>query len=164
MDSSGRAIANVHNGDTFINGSLTVQEQILVGDAEGKSEYLDSGNYTNFIINALGVSWNSLTIKSGTQYRYAKNGNIVQCYIALTGNVKANAPFVQLSITVPALDLFDVEATGTTYCSSSFVLPVGGQVYTCVNSILTNSLGLTRLTLTYNSSSPTNNSETFDFL
>ena len=163
MDSSGRSIANVHNGDTFINGSLTVQEQILVGDAEGKSEYLDSGNYTNFIISPLGGRWNSLAIKSGTQYRYAKNGNIVQCYIQLTGNIKVNQPFIQLDTTVPALDLFDVVATGTTYCDSSFVLPVGGQVFTCVNTALTNALGVTTITLTYNSSSQTNNSETFDF-
>ena len=163
MDSSGRAIANVHNGDTFVNGTLTVQDQIFVGDAEGKSEYLDSGNYTNFIISPLGGRWNSLAIKSGTQYRYAKNGNIVQCYIQLTGNIKVNQPFIQLDTTVPALDLFDVVATGTTYCDSSFVLPVGGQVFTCVNTSLTNALGLTRITLTYNSSSPTNNSETFDF-
>lgn len=163
MDSSGRSIANVHNGDTFINGTLTVQEQIFVGDAEGKSEYLDSGDYTNFIINPLGGRWNSLAIKSGTQYRYAKNGNIVQCYIQLTGNIKANQPFIQLDTTVPALDLFDVGGIGTSYCDSSFVLPVGGQVFTCVSTILTNALGLSRITLTYNSSSPTNNSETFDF-
>jgi hypothetical protein len=72
-------------------------------------------------------------------------------------------PFIQLDITVPALDLFDVNATGTTYADSSFVLPVGGQVFTCVSTTLTNSLGISRITLTYNSSSPTNNSETIDF-
>ena len=112
MNSSGYPIENYHSTDTFVEGSLTVDGQIFVRDAEGQSEYLDSGDY-NPIVLGVATHWNSLSLKSGTQARYAKNGNIVEVYMELTGELKASQAFAQISITVPSVDLFDRKHTGS---------------------------------------------------
>ncbi|MDB4539761.1 hypothetical protein N9231_05010 [Saprospiraceae bacterium] len=122
MDSSGRAIANVHNGDTFINGSLTVQEQILVGDAEGKSEYLDSGNYTP-TITSLTAGWSfSQSSPTTRQAWYVKNGNIVSIGINMSASwVAPTTTVASFRITVPALDIFEQKLTNQARSTASIL-------------------------------------------
>ena len=122
MDSSGRSIANVHNGDTFINGTLTVQEQILVGDAEGKSEYLDSGNYTP-TITSLTAGWTfTQTSPTTRQAWYVKNGNIVSIGINMFASwVAPTTTVASFRITVPALDIFEQKLTNQARSTASIL-------------------------------------------
>lgn len=122
MDSSGRSIANVHNGDTFINGSLTVQEQILVGDAEGKSEYLDSGDYTP-TITSLTAGWTfSQTSPTTRQAWYVKNGNIVSIGINMFASwVAPTTTVASFRITVPSEDLFEQKLTNQARSTASIL-------------------------------------------
>jgi hypothetical protein len=134
-----------------------------VNDAEGQSEYLDSGDYSPVILG-VATQWNSLTLKSGTQARYAKNGNIVEVYMELTGELKANQAFAQISITVPSVDLFDKKHTGSAYSDSVFILASGAQVYNCTNAFInTSGGGSTSVLLNYDSYIASNPVSIVDF-
>jgi hypothetical protein len=162
-DSSGYNITNTHNGNTFIDGSLTIDGQIFVRDAEGQSEYLDSGDYNPTV---LGVTsqWESLILKSGTQARYAKNGNIVEVYMELTGSLKENKSFAQISVSVPSVDLFDKKHIGSAYSDSVFILANSAQVYNCTGAFInTSGAGNTSVLLNYDSYIPTNPASIVDF-
>jgi len=142
MDSSGRSIANVHNGDTFINGSLTVQEQILVGDAEGKSEYLDSGKYTQTFSNPFYVD----AFFYNNETYYTKNGNFVTIIFnvglltpSFTFQTSRNQAF---DVTVPSLDLFDTKMV------TAPPVGTGGNSLFQVTNITYQSEGVIRITLT----------------
>lgn len=162
-DSSGYTIDNTHDGNTFIEGSLTIDGQIIVRDAEGQSEYLDSGDYTPIVLG-VATHWNSLILKSGTQARFAKNGNIVEVYMELTGSLKANQSFAQISISVPSVDLFDKKHTGSAYSDSVFILASGAQVYNCTEAnITTSGGGSTSVLLNYDSYIATNPASVVDF-
>lgn len=147
MNSGGYSIENYHDGNTTIAGSLTVSGNVIIGAPEGQSEYLDSGNYdTPTIIG--GSAWNSIGIYPGSQVRYAKNGNIIQVYMQLRGNLKASQSVPQLSIRVPSTDLFGVGSTGWSYVSSSFATP--NAVYTAYDcAINTSGLGITSILIYY---------------
>jgi len=163
MNIGGFSGENTHGGDTQIFGSLTVDGQVIVRDAEGQSEYLDSGDYTPIILGVV-TQWDSLILKSGTQARYAKNGNIVEVYMELTGSLKANQPFAQISISVPSVDLFDKKHIGSAYSDSVFILASGAQVYNCTNAdITTSGGGSTSVLLNYDSYIASNPASVVDF-
>ena len=163
MNIGGFSGENTHGGDTQIFGSLTVDGQVIVRDAEGQSEYLDSGDY-NPIVLGVATHWNSLILKTGTQARFAKNGNIVEVYMELTGNIKANQSFAQISISVPSVDLFDKKHTGSAYSDSVFILAGNAQVYNCTEAnITTSGGGSTSVLLNYDSYIPTNPISIVDF-
>ena len=164
MNISGYQDNNFHDGSTQILGDLIVDGKLTLGGATGQSEYLDSGDYTGTI---LGVPshWVSMGLKTGTQYRYEKNGNIVQVHLYLRGVIKANTQYPQISINVPSTDLFNVGHTGSAYVYSSFILPTGRQIYTTVNQAINTSgiSGQTNILVFYEGNSATNNQETVDF-
>jgi len=163
MNIGGFSGENTHGGDTQIFGSLTVDGQVIVRDAEGQSEYLDSGDYTPIVLGVV-TQWDSLILKSGTQARYAKNGNIVEVYMELTGSLKANQPFAQISISVPSVDLFDKKHIGSAYSDSVFILASGAQVYNCTNAdITTSGGGSTSVLLNYDSYIASNPASVVDF-
>jgi hypothetical protein len=163
MNIGGFSGENTHGGDTQIFGSLTVDGQVIVRDAEGQSEYLDSGDY-NPIVLGVATHWNSLILKTGTQARFAKNGNIVEVYMELTGNIKANQSFAQISISVPSVELFDKKHTGSAYSDSVFILAGNAQVYNCTDAFITTSgSGKTSVLLNYDSYIPTNPISIVDF-
>ena len=163
MNIGGFSGDNTHNGDTQIFGSLTVDGQVIVRDAEGQSEYLASGNY-NPIVLGVPSHWNSLILKSGTQARYAKNGNIVEVYMELTGSLKANQAFAQISVSVPSVDLFDKKHIGSAYSDSVFILASSAQVYNCTAAnITTSGFGDTSVLLNYDSYIATNPASVVDF-
>jgi hypothetical protein len=128
MNTGGFDLENFHNGDTTIDGNLTISGNITIGASSGQSEYLDSGDYTDFII-IRGSQWTSLGLQPSTNYRYAKNGNIVQIYLALTGllNAGTSSTFPQFEVSIPGIDLFGTPAIVGAYTNSRFNLPAGQQ-------------------------------------
>jgi hypothetical protein len=122
MNSSGYSIDNFHNGDTIVNGTLTVQDQIFVGDAEGQSEYLDSGNYTP-TITSLTAGW-SFDQKSATTRPawYVKNGNIVSIGINMFASwVAPTTTVASFRITVPSEDIFEQKLTNQARSTASIL-------------------------------------------
>ena len=105
MNISGYQDNNFHDGSTQILGDLVIDGKLTLGGATGQSEYLDSGDYSGTV---LGVpsQWISMGLKPTTEYRYQKNGNIVQVYLYLRGEIKTNSQFPQISVNVPSTDLF----------------------------------------------------------
>jgi hypothetical protein len=164
MNISGYQDNNFHDGSTQILGDLIVDGKLTLGGATGQSEYLDSGDYTGTIIG-VPSHWVSMGLKTGTQYRYEKNGNIIQVHLYLRGVIKANTQYPQISINVPSTDLFNVGHTGSAYVYSSFILPTGRQIYTTVNQAINTSgiSGQTNILVFYEGNSATNNQETVDF-
>lgn len=163
MNISGYQDNNFHDGNTQILGDLVIDGKLTLGGATGQSEYLDSGDYSGTV---LGVPshWISMGLKANTQYRYQKNGNIVQVYLYLRGEIKSNIQFPQISVNVPSNDLFNVGHIGSAYVYSSFILPTGRQVYTTVNEFITTSgAGSTSVLIYYEGNSTTNAQETVDF-
>jgi len=163
MNISGYQDNNFHDGSTQILGDLVIDGKLTLGGATGQSEYLDSGDYSGTV---LGVPshWISMGLKANTQYRYQKNGNIVQVYLYLRGEIKSNIQFPQISVNVPSNDLFNVGHIGSAYVYSSFILPTGGQVYTTVGEFITTSgAGSTSVLIYYEGNSTTNAQETVDF-
>ena len=162
MNISGYQDNNFHDGSTQILGDLVIDGKLTLGGTTGQSEYLDSGDYTGTI---LGVPshWISMGLKPTTEYRYQKNGNIIQVYLYLRGEIKTNTQFPQISVNVPSTDLFNVGHTGNAYAYSSFILPTGRQIYTTVNQFIsTSGSGQTRVLIFYEGNSATNNQETVD--
>ena len=162
MNISGYQDNNFHDGSTQILGDLVIDGKLTLGGATGQSEYLDSGDYTGTV---LGVpsQWISMGLKPTTEYRYQKNGNIVQVYLYLRGEIKTNTQFPQISVNVPSTDLFNVGHTGNAYAYSSFILPTGRQIYTTVNQFIsTSGGGQTSVLIFYEGNSATNNQETVD--
>jgi hypothetical protein len=164
MNISGYQDNNFHDGSTQILGDLIVDGKLTLGGATGQSEYLDSGDYTGTIIG-VPSHWVSMGLKTGTQYRYEKNGNIIQVHLYLRGVIKANTQYPQISINVPSTDLFNVGHTGSAYVYSSFILPAGRQIYTSINQAINTSglNGQTNILVFYEGNSVTNNQETVDF-
>lgn len=164
MNISGYQDNNFHDGSTQILGDLVIDGKLTLGGATGQSEYLDSGDYSGTILG-VPTHWLSMGLKTGTQYRYEKNGNIVQVYLYLRGEIKANTQFPQISVNVPSTDLFNVGHTGNAYAYSSFILPTGRQIYTTTNQLITTSgiSGQTSILIYYEGNSATNNQETVDF-
>ena len=114
MNISGTSIDNTHNGDTRILGNLEVDGNILVDNALGQSEYLDSGNYTSVISNISGIT--NVNFDSTTRTYYEKQGNIVKLYSSLRITFTASLPSVfTFDMTVPALDIFEAKINGD-YC------------------------------------------------
>jgi len=114
MNINGGSIDNTHNGNTLVEGNLTVDGQIFVGDAEGKSEYLDSGTYTP-VITSVTAGWTfSLVTSLGRDPVYEKNGNVVtlSCHMFASWS-GATATTATFQITVPSMDLFDLPVTNT---------------------------------------------------
>ena len=162
MNISGYEDSNFHDGSTLILGDLVIDGKLTLGGATGQSEYLDSGDYSGVILG-VPTHWISMGLKSGTEYRYQKNGNIVQVYLYLRGEIKTNTQFPQISVSVPSIDLFNVGHTGNAYAYSSFILPTGRQIYTTVNQAITTSgSGQTSVLIFYEGNSATNNQETVD--
>lgn len=162
MNISGYQDNNFHDGNTQVLGDLIVDGKLTIGGATGQSEYLDSGDYKGTI---LGVPshWVSMGLSPGTQYRYEKNGNIINVHLQLRGVIKANIQYPQISITVPSTDLFNIGHVGTAYVYSTFILPTGLQFYTAINNnISTSGGGVTTILIFYESNSTTNNQETTD--
>ena len=162
MNISGYQDNNFHDGSTQILGDLVIDGKLTLGEATGQSEYLDSGDYSGTV---LGVPshWISMGLKPATEYRYQKNGNIIQVYLYLRGEIKTNTQFPQISVNVPSTDLFNVGHTGNAYAYSSFILPTGRQIYTTVNQFIsTSGSGQTSVLIYYEGNSATNNQETVD--
>jgi hypothetical protein len=88
MNSSGYNLDNLHNGDTFVEGSLYVDGQIIAEGATGQTEYLDSGTYVPVFSNFINI--NSVAVQSGNNLQtiFTKNGNI----ITLDTNLDVNYP------------------------------------------------------------------------
>lgn len=146
MNSGGYSIANYHDGNTVIEGTLSVSGNVIIGAPEGQSEYLDSGNYAPTIIG--GSAWNSIGLYPNSQARYVKNGNMIQVYMQLRGNIKASQNIPQLSIGVPSVALFGVGHTGWAYITSSFATP--SAIYTAYDcAINTSGLGNTSILIYY---------------
>ncbi len=161
MNTGGFSENNFHDGDTTIAGSLTVSGSVFVGTANSQSEYLDSGDYKT-IITPGGVAWNSLTLTPGTSARYAKNGNIIQFYATLRGNIKANQPTAVFTLTIPAFDLFGVVPLPFAVVASTFIL-TDGSVFNVFSNTLTTTSNISSIILLYNRSSASNITTSQDF-
>jgi len=117
MDISGNSTNNTHNGDTRILGNLEVDGNILVDNALGQSEYLDSGEYKSVISNISGIT--NVSFDSFTRTYYEKQGNLVKLYTTLKITfTSVLASSFQFRITVPALDIFEKKINGA-YCNAS---------------------------------------------
>ena len=164
MNISGYEDNNFHDGSTQILGDLVIDGKLTLGGATGQSEYLDSGDYSGIILG-VPTHWVSMGLKTGSQYRYEKNGNILQVHLYLRGEIKANTQFPQISVNVPSTDLFNVGHVGNAYVYSSFILPTGRQIYTTVNQAINTSgiSGQTNILIFYEGNTATNNQETVDF-
>jgi hypothetical protein len=138
MNTGGFSIVNYHDGNTSIDGDLTVSGNFRIGGADGITEYLDSGDYKT-VVTPSGVAWNALVVTPGTTARYAKNGNIVQFYTTLRGSIKANQPSAVLTLTVPGVDIFGVEKIPLTYatCVSIIALTDGSMYYGSIANVQT---------------------------
>ena len=119
MNINGGSILNQHDGDTLIEGDLTVDGQIFVGDAEGKSEYLDSGVYMP-TISTITTNWSFNLVTDGSSHPiYEKNGNVVTlAFNLLVGWLTATTTFASFAVTVPSLDLFDQKVTNKAWASA----------------------------------------------
>lgn len=167
MNISGYSDNNTHDGSVTISGNLQVAGSVVIGGASSQSEYLDSGDYLNSIVTPIGVAWNSLAIAPGLitglrPVRYAKNGNIVQFYITLRGNIKASQSTAVLSVTVPGFDLFGIIPLNFATLSSTFAVGTG-TLYNGFVSNLNTSNNITTIIIQYTASSNNNISSTIDF-
>jgi hypothetical protein len=161
MNTGGFSEQNFHDGDTTIAGNLTVSGQIFANTGNNSSEYLDSGDYKTTITPG-GIAWNTLTLTPGTSARYAKNGNIVQFYVTLRGNIKANQPSAVFTLTVPAFDLFGVVPLPFATVSSTFILS-DGSVFNVFSNTLSTTSNISSIALLYNRSSGSNITTSIDF-
>jgi hypothetical protein len=142
MNSSGYPIANYHDSDTFIDGSLNIEGQIIVRDAEGQSEYLDSGKYVQTFSNPFFI--NNFFYNNDTYY--TKNGN----FITVSFNVGLLTPAFTFTssrnqafdVTVPSVDLFDTKMT------TERPKGVGGNSLFQVSDIIYQTEGVIRVSLT----------------
>jgi hypothetical protein len=161
MNTGGFSEQNFHDGDTTIAGNLTISGEIFVGTGGGESGYLDSGDYKT-VITAGGVAWNSLTLTPGTSARYAKNGNIIQFYATLRGNIKANQPSAVFTLKVPGPDLFGVAPLPFATIASTFLL-TDGSIYNGVVTNISTVGNTTSIILLYVRSSGSNITTSQDF-
>lgn len=142
MNSSGYPIANYHSSDTFVDGKLTVEGQILVNDAEGQSEYLDSGKYIQTFSNPFFI--NNFFYNNDSYY--IKNGN----FITIRFNVALETPSFTFTtsrnqgfdVSVPSIDLFDKKMT------TEAPKGVGGNSIFQISNITYQSEGVIRVSLT----------------
>lgn len=117
MNISGTSTDNTHNGNTRILGDLEVDGNIVVDNALGQSEYLDSGEYKSVISNISGIT--NVAFDSLTRTYYEKQGNLVKLYTTLKITfTSVLAPTFQFNITVPALDIFEKKINGA-FCIAS---------------------------------------------
>ena len=119
MNINGGSIDNTHDGDTLIEGNLTVDGTITAGNFEGKSEYLDSGVYIP-TITTLTPPWSfNLSTVNGSDPVYEKNGNVVTlAFNILAGWTTSTSSFASFAITVPSEDLFDLKVTNKAWASA----------------------------------------------
>jgi len=119
MDITGNNNDNVHNGNTLIEGNLSVEGQLFIGDSKTTPEYLDSGVYTP-TITTITPNWSfNLSVVNNSEPVYEKNGNVVSlCCNILAGWTTATTSFASFSITVPSLDLFDLPVTNKAWASA----------------------------------------------
>lgn len=133
MNINGYSDDNYHDGNTAINGTLTVSGNIISGGSSVQSEYLDSGDYTNaqFII---GTDWVSMALQPFTKYRYSKNGNMISVHMNLTAEIKAGTlSLLQCEVRVPGIDIFGIKGATEGVYSDSSIVASNGQIFTIRN-------------------------------